>query len=61
MSDVGRRFHATRVLEMDIQLSAQDVEDQVLAGDTAEQSAALIAGSAPDNEWTIVNQEVREL
>lgn len=59
--DVGRRFRATRVLALDIQLTEQDVADALAAGDTAEQSAEIIASLAPDSEWTLVHDDVVEL
>lgn len=59
--DVGRRFRATRILELDIQLSTDDVVDQIAAGESALESAHIIAGSTPDAQWTVMSNDVEEL
>ncbi len=60
MTDVGRRFIATRVLELDITLDDLDVADQEEAGETAYESAVIIAGSTPTDGWTVVCDEIEE-
>lgn len=61
MSDVGKRFRATRTLELEITLDEGDVIDQIEHNENAWQSAVFIAGSTPSAEWSVVNDDVEEL
>lgn len=51
-----RRFRVTRVLELDVEFSADELEEE-----TPEDNAISLAGGYPEHDWTMVNQEVEEL
>lgn len=61
MGDVGRRFRATRVIELDVVLDEADVADQIQHGETAYESAILIAGSTPIAEWSVIDENFQEV
>lgn len=61
MTDVGRRFRFSRVIELVVELDENDVSDGHDNGESAEETAVLIAGCNPINEWSLGAIEMEEL
>lgn len=60
MPDVGRRFLATRVFELIVELDADDVAAQG-PNETALETAQDIIDGIPVSDWSLVGGDLEEL
>lgn len=60
MTDVGRKFLVTRVLELVVELDEHDMS-AADPDDTADEVAIAIARSVPMSDWSLVDGDFEEL
>lgn len=61
MTDIGRRFQATKILSLDIILDEGDVAEGAIFGDDAAGTARFIANTTPLADWDQEDADVSEV
>lgn len=58
---MSRRFAVTRTQVLEVELTKEDLEEQLLAGETFVESCQFVAGASPASAWTTVDFDVEEM